>query len=463
MTSRSVPIEHIIVSASRVRKSLAIDDLKSSIARIGLLHPIVVKEDPSNPGSFILMAGERRLSACKELGHSFIDITIFSKLDPALQEIVELEENLKRRNITWQEMAKEIARIDRLFHVTNAGWSIAKTAKELSVSEFVIRSNCTVASQLDDEKVYNKSSITEALNFIERKRDRKEAFDLSEVYSLAEGTAETVLGGREIAEVAGKSEETPGTKTATVLPSPVAVAPVSSTVLCENFLLWAPKFTGKRFNLLHCDFPYGIDNFAGPMIGDAEEFHYDDKKIILEELLDTLIRNIDKLLSPSAHLIFWYSEKTKELVLKYLTDPRLGFTFYSFPLIWHKSDNVGVASNPKRFPRHTYETALFGTRMNRSLVGVKADSFSCPTDKRLHPSCKPGVMMRHFLSMVVDDSTRLLDPTCGSGSAVNVAQSLGAEYALGLEIDYQIASNALKALTTPLSLDDSTIASGNLE
>lgn len=51
-------------------------------------------------------------------------------------------------------------------------------------------------------------------------------------------------------------------------------------------------------------------------------------------------------------------------------------------------------------------------------------------------------MLTHFLRMVVDDTTRMLDPTAGSGNAVRIASELGAAYALGLELNPEFAEVA---------------------
>jgi predicted RNA methylase len=48
--------------------------------------------------------------------------------------------------------------------------------------------------------------------------------------------------------------------------------------------------------------------------------------------------------------------------------------------------------------------------------------------------------------MFVDEGTRLLDPTCGSGAALRAAEDLGAQMVLGLERDPEHASAAKSAL-----------------
>lgn len=49
------------------------------------------------------------------------------------------------------------------------------------------------------------------------------------------------------------------------------------------------------------------------------------------------------------------------------------------------------------------------------------------------------------MRMVIDENTRLLDPTCGSGSALRAARSLGANSLVGLELNPEFAANATRA------------------
>jgi DNA modification methylase len=116
----------------------------------------------------------------------------------------------------------------------------------------------------------------------------------------------------------------------------------------------------------------------------------------------------------------------------------MGWKVNPFPLIWHKNDNTGIAPDPQRWPRRTYETALVASRGDRKLtsVGPRSNSFSFPgsRDNAIHISEKPQPVLRHFLSMFCDEYSIVLDPTAGSGNAVKVAEELGAMSVLGLEM-----------------------------
>jgi ParB family chromosome partitioning protein len=92
---RKLPINKIRVR-DRFRKSLGdIDSLAASIDEMGLLHPIVVRRDGR------LIAGERRLAACKKLGWTFVPVTVVD-----LKEVIkeEFAENAHRRDFLPSEI-----------------------------------------------------------------------------------------------------------------------------------------------------------------------------------------------------------------------------------------------------------------------------------------------------------------------------------------------------------------------
>lgn len=77
-----------------------IDGLAASIARYGLLHPIVVDDDGN------LIAGGRRLEACRRLKWDEIPVTWLGDLSEAERREIELEENLRRKDLSPYEQAK---------------------------------------------------------------------------------------------------------------------------------------------------------------------------------------------------------------------------------------------------------------------------------------------------------------------------------------------------------------------
>src|SRR5215467_12590669 len=90
-------IEDVVVG-ERVRKDFGnIEELASSISRIGLLNPIIVDNENN------LIAGHRRLLAFMHLGKAEIPVILRDDLDEATRREIELEENIRRKDLTWVE------------------------------------------------------------------------------------------------------------------------------------------------------------------------------------------------------------------------------------------------------------------------------------------------------------------------------------------------------------------------
>jgi len=173
--------------------------------------------------------------------------------------------------------------------------------------------------------------------------------------------------------------------------------------------------------------------------------HYDDSEDVYWELLTTMLTTQDNFIAPQAHLLFWFSMKYYERTRRLLTDA--GWVVNPMPFIWLKSDNTGILPDPARGPRNICETALFATRGDRKIVKPVANAIAAPTSRVYHSAEKPAPMLAHFFRMLVDEYSVVLDPTCGSGMAIRVAEEAGASYALGLEKDpafYEGAKENLK-------------------
>src|SRR6267378_2375742 len=104
----TIPIADIYVK-DRIRKDLGdIDALCNSIREYGIIQPIVLTRDDN--GSYrgtILVAGGRRLTAVKRLGWTELkharDFIWRGEETSFQRRAVELEENVRRKELSWQE------------------------------------------------------------------------------------------------------------------------------------------------------------------------------------------------------------------------------------------------------------------------------------------------------------------------------------------------------------------------
>ena len=430
-----VPINRITVNRSeRQRRELTnLDELADSIRRHsesltdtgGLINPIVVTRE------LILVAGERRLTACRDiLNRTEIAVTFTDELSPAVLRSIELEENIKREELSWQDYCLAIKEFHELKSSENPDWSETSTGAAVGLAHTNVHKRLAVANEIvaGNPRVVEAPKYSVAWGIVERKREREGDSALTELRT-AIATA-TPIAGDAVPSSGGTPAE----------PAPRPTEPLAP-IQVASFLDWAPAYTGPRFNFIHCDFPYGIDADKFNQGGAAAHGGYEDSEDYYWQLLRALSNNLDRIAGPSCHIMFWFSMKFYTPTIEFFAK-HTDFTIDPFPLIWSKSDNVGILPDPSRGPRRIYETALHGYRGDRKIVQAVANSYSAPSDRAFHMSTKPVPMLRHFFRMFVDTNSIVLDPTCGSGSALRAADAAGAKHVLGLELNPEFADRA---------------------
>ena len=91
---------------------MGVQDLANSIARRGLLQPIVVREDMDG---FRVLAGERRLLAHVLLGRERIRAMVRPSGGELEERSIRLIENLQRENLSFAELIQGIDELDVIF------------------------------------------------------------------------------------------------------------------------------------------------------------------------------------------------------------------------------------------------------------------------------------------------------------------------------------------------------------
>lgn len=418
------PHDITVARSERQRRDITtdLDSLRNSIATHGQLQPIIVRRE-----DLTLCAGERRLQSCKDLGIP-VEVRFYDTLDPVEAQIIELEENLRREELPWRDLVTAIANIHKLYLGRDPSWTQHQTAEQLGIERPTITKILQVHASIHLPALANCNGYVSAWEILVKLDNRK-------LDNLVADIAE-----------AGSSIFTDGPIIAPAEPGKPTPPKRPESILCEDFTKWAHSYNGPKFNFIHCDFPYGIDVFAGPQTTGDSLGTYEDTPDIYWSLLATMCDNLDNLLAFAGHIMFWFSMNHYTDTISFIKQHAPILTINPIPLVWMKSDNAGVCPDPLRRPRQITETALLLTRGDRNLVKVVANAYAAPTDRKLHPSCKPEPMLRHFFGALVDGTTRMLDPTCGSGAALRAAESLGAESVMGLEIDETHAQNAKDAL-----------------
>ena len=95
----------------------ALESLADSIASLGVIQPIVVRENKQYPGTYEIIAGERRWRAAKMAGLSEIPAVVLDSDDMKTAQVA-LIENLQRENLNAIEEAMAYAALMERFDFT---------------------------------------------------------------------------------------------------------------------------------------------------------------------------------------------------------------------------------------------------------------------------------------------------------------------------------------------------------
>lgn len=414
-------LDQIVVNRSdRIRKEITeeqIEQKAESMARLGQLQAIVVNRD-TILGQHQLVAGETRYLAAHRLSWPEIEVKFFEDLDDLTKLAIELEENIKRTDLSWQDQCDALLKFHKLCLRQNPEWTQVDTAAAIGLAQNTVSVQLGVAEELaaGNDKIAALPKFSTAREMVKRKKERAAADQAAQLMAL----------------------ETPVEE---------QKAKPASPILTANFHEWAKEYRGVPFNFVHVDFPYGIDSdvgsphkqYAAKSLGG-----YEDTRETHLALCQSLYDHRHRLLGESAHVMFWFSMHFYQETLDWL---RTWLWVDPFPLMWAKT--AGIIPNPNLNPRRCYETAFLCSwpkENPRKIISSVANWHTSKLDRQAdHMSEKNTETLGHFFRMLVDNNTRLLDPTCGSGSALRAARTAGAGSVLGLELNPEYAELARQA------------------
>lgn len=141
-----LPVSKILPNPSQPRKTFSEDELISlaqSIKENGLLQPVTVRKDAN---AYYLIAGERRLRACKLAGLKEIP-AILTNCEPEDSAVLALIENLQRKDLQMFEQAAAILNLLREWQITQE-----EAAKRLGMSQSYLSNKLRLLRLSSDEQ-----------------------------------------------------------------------------------------------------------------------------------------------------------------------------------------------------------------------------------------------------------------------------------------------------------------------
>lgn len=473
---KTVPRTQVLILPNRQRQDFdpeAMQELKNSIEDLQLMHPPVLRSPNADDrqrfpqlhfdGMMILVAGERRLRCIDEIfelggqfrcnGHLFaaeqgmIPYTDLGELGHLEAEEAELDENLKRRDLTWQEHAAAVKRLHdlrtaqkveasvqelRAAGVTDpsptinlAPQTFADTAEEVlgrrdGSYQDQIRKEVLVAKHLDNPAVAKAKSADEAFKILKREEDRKKNIELAKVVGATFNADLHQLVNRSCLEV---------------MPD-LAARPDS-----------------EKFDVILTDPPYGMgaDTFgdAGGKLSGIEH-HYDDSYESWKKLMQAWAPLSFAVCKPQAHAyVFCDIDRFHEL--KSMMQAA-GWYVFRTPLVNHKM-NSGRVPLPEHGPRRQYEIILYAIKGDKQVTHIYPDVISTSADESMsHGAQKPVALYQNLLQRSVRPGDKVADFFAGSGTIFEAAHTMKCT-AFGSEMNPEYYALCLKRLQSLKNLE----------
>jgi site-specific DNA-methyltransferase (adenine-specific) len=436
---KAIHIRDIEISPNRQRKeynSEALVDLANSIdGPSGLLHPIVVRKGEN--GMAVLVAGERRLRAIetlwnlggtlrcdgKTLEEGFVPTVSLGDLSDLDAFEAELEENIRRCDLTWQEKAAATAQLFELRKLQaskkgdeppdyrSIGKEVYPDYNEDSASQ-AARKEIIVAKYLDDPEISKAKTADEGIKIIKRREEASRQAALGKSVGLTFGQHSHRLFNGD----------------------------------CLTILAREPS---SQFDVILTDPPYGINaqdfNDSGGK-AHAVGHTYDDSLDNWRRLMVPFAAEAFRLAKAQAH-IYCFCDVDNFIELRNIM-AGAGWDCFRTPFIWHNPSSQR-APWPQAGPHRRWQMLLYAIKGNRPVLKLSPDVVTYASDQNEGWAAqKPVALLVDLLSRSCRAGDLVLDPFAGSGSIFLAAHSLKIK-AMGVEIDpvaYGISVKRIHAL-----------------
>ena len=427
-----VPIDSIIVE-ERFRKDFGpIEELASSIAENGLITPIAVETMPG--GVYRLLAGERRLRACKFLNLETIAVRVYDEgLSELRQRQIELEENIQRKDMSWLEectLKREIHAMRLQIHGKKTstapdapGWSMRDTAKLLDETHANLSFDLSLASAVEQFPEMNWE------DFKTKSEARKQVAKLTKTL------------GRQVAaaEFEQKLGNTPNVN--------VLAERMASSYLLGDCVEMMRKLPADFADFIEIDPPYSIDLNTIKRGGTEAYTHYNeiDNALYLDFMQNVLAESW-RIAKQNAWLILWFGpEPWFEPLYQMLLN--CGFAAKRIPGIWVKPN--GQTNQPLTHLANSYEMFFYARKGSAELhMPGRSNLFEFTpvfAGHKKHPTERPAALIQELLNVFTIENQQVVVPFAGSGRTMIEAWKLKRP-AVGYDLSEDYRNGYLEAI-----------------
>ena len=438
--------DELRVAENRQRREFdpqGVMELADSISRLGLMHPLVVRPGVNGEGSqWILVAGERRLRAIRQLrdlGGEFkcggevipqglLPVTSMGELDSLDAYEAELEENIRRSDLTWQERAEAVSNLHQLRLARNPQHTTGDTAREVydipadvpptELGEYRanVHKSLAITKHMDDPEIAKAKTLKEAFKILEAK----------------EQAAKHAIHAAIVGETFGAHLH---------------------KLYLGDCVDWMASLEPEQIDVICTDPPYGMDagdfgDSAGRMTAITHD--YEDSESSFRLLMKMALPAMSRLAKKSAHMYICCDIDQFLWLRDLINSGAVGPDWNAIrtPIINYKQGG-GRVPLPEHGPRRSYELVLYAYRGGKRVTAIYPDVIESKGDDNLgHGAQKPIGLYTALLVRSVRAGDRVLDPFAGTGTVFPAAHQLKCS-AVGIEKDpsyYGIAVQRIEEL-----------------
>lgn len=436
-----LPLSDIIVEARQRIDYGDLDSLMESISTHGLIQPIIITRENK------LIAGGRRLEAHRRLGKTEIEIVYRDTLSMEELHELELEENLHRKNFSWQEHCLALANLHRLkatrHTLEGKSWGQKETGALFGVSVGKINYALKLASELADKAspLWKLDSSNEALRWLFQQKELEAMAELARRHTQVKPPSEEPP--TKIESLLSPPPDEKAIARARYLSNPhndpngfeayyaerqalralPPVVPISRLLHQGDCLPFLDSHQGS-FHHIVTDPPYAIDmamlsqdNLGMANIESVEKEHDVDQNL---SLFARFLPAAYRALRPQGFLVLWCDYMRWQTLYELAT--AAGFAVQRWPIVWVKTHTCMNSAAQYNFTKTT-ELAMVCRKGGAVLVKparyghiiASHDEYKADMD---HPFVKPFAVWEYILTHISMEGESVLDPFAGHGSGV---------------------------------------------
>lgn len=423
-----IPINEIYVPR-RIRDvdENAVEELKVSIEQYGLLSPITITpaDGLKPPFKYTLVCGAHRFRAwCLSLCGEDIEARILPQTTvPTLLAFAELEENIRRKDLTWQELCLGAGKL--FYKLLKA--DPAFTAKRFS--EMLQQDEALTSHQL---QIYDACNEYPHILLEDTINRAKERLRIARVAELAKEKLRRQQEMRLSKQEVNKSFDGPGDMPICYDSPPdiycPLVAPAGSfSPILSSALDLLQNLDDDSVDLCVTDPPFFItiqDGRHRRSLGEGAIYDpkQKDKPNDMYTVLAPCIPHFARVLKPGCHCyMFFPIERLTELRQMF---EAVGFLVNTVPLIWVRQGVGAAANQPYYLPGSQYQAILMGfapgERRRLQKLGQSNVLLynAIPPQHKTHPLEVPMFVYSDLVARSACPGDIMIDPFCGTGNSI---------------------------------------------